>query len=491
MFEYLLFALISSIFFLARLMPVHRGGKQGCDAYYFLLCAESFRKHKKIPIVLEEYYTLEPQEQWYPPLFSVILGLIPKQALEKYHWVFNQILDYFTLVILFLLLLKLSGIYLASLFCIVYSLSGAILNELKSLTSRSLTLPLCLAFFVVNYFAASGDWVALVFAVGLFMVIIFTHKLTLQLLIFVNLFLSIAFFKPNYLSAIILAYLCAFLFFRRMTVKIIMAHWDIVKFWFRNWSLLGAHVVYQSKPYLDEKIQCQYYKQQSLREVVAQLKNLVHSNYWVLFLAPALLNFKNISGIFQYTTILLASILTWAILTTFVPLFRCFGLGIQYMKYSNAPSYVLASGILYLEPNRANMILMAVCLILSLRSYYYNCKTLRPTKSGYSGAFDSDMKEVILNIRSIPSIKLFCLPFHIADLVAYHAKRPVLWGTHGYGFKNVQEIFPVLQKPINEIIKKHSVTHVLLEKNYCTLRDLVLSNNIIVFENNKYILIEA
>ena len=55
---------------------------------------EDTKENKKLPITLPGNYIAEYNEQWYPPLFSIILALVPYKWLHSYHWAINHILDF-------------------------------------------------------------------------------------------------------------------------------------------------------------------------------------------------------------------------------------------------------------------------------------------------------------------------------------------------------------------------------------------------------------
>src|SRR5574340_846994 len=79
-----------------RLWPIWNSRKRGCDAYYYLLCAEEYRKNKKLPIVLPKLFLLDVTEQWYPPLFIELLSIIPTQWLKRTYWLITPAIDTLT-----------------------------------------------------------------------------------------------------------------------------------------------------------------------------------------------------------------------------------------------------------------------------------------------------------------------------------------------------------------------------------------------------------
>jgi hypothetical protein len=66
-----------------RFRPFLQNPGLGVDTWYWFLCAEDVRKRRKLPPVLP-YFMLEIEEQWYPPLYAGLLGLLPVRLLERY-----------------------------------------------------------------------------------------------------------------------------------------------------------------------------------------------------------------------------------------------------------------------------------------------------------------------------------------------------------------------------------------------------------------------
>ena len=63
----------------------------------------------------------------------------------------------------------------------------------------------------------------------------------------------------------------------------------------------------------------------------------------------------------------------------------------------------------------------------------------------------------------------------------------VLWGTHGLGFKLIENIFPILKYPLEKIIKRYEVKYLMIKDDYFNFR---LKNYKVIFKKNNFSFIE-
>lgn len=480
-------------YFAARLYPIWHTRNQGCDAYYFLLCAEQFRKTPRIPIVLPEYFLLEPREQWYPPFFAVFLSFFSENWLKKNHWMLNPLLDSLLFIGLFLAAAILFPIQYALIGALVYAMKAPLVMEFRGLTSRSLglllfTLFLFSDFLWVNYF---NSFMGLFCAASMGVLLLYTHKLSIQILWFLLPLLSCVFQDIHWLLPFILAYLFSFIIYPNYFLNILRAHIDIVVFWYRNWSLLGAHLVKQSPIYGDNKTTIQYYKADSMKNILHIIRTLIHMNYWVVFIPIAFMQYPAWTALEQFLIWTVVGIYAWAFLTWAVPKLRCFGLGQQYIKYAYIPNLLLVPFVVLQADSAWALTLFLICFVLSIRQYWLTLKMLKtPNNHAQIGHLSVELRGILDSLKAIPAARLLCLPLHLADLVAFYTRKPVLWGTHGFGFKEIEPLFPVLRVRIEEFITRYHLTHCIVDKRYCGLEELKLKNYELIQESGPYSLLQ-
>lgn len=477
-----------AVFFVLRLAPVWHERNQGCDAYYFLLCAEEFRKRLRLPIVLPGYYRLEAQEQYYPPGFSVFCALFPPRWLDRYHWLLNHILDAILFSVLVVWIGAHYGLALAWIAGLIYA-GGPLVMEYRGLTSRPLGVLLFTTFLVATRFSVGGSIAGFAVALLAGVLLLYTHKLSVQLLWFMVPVIAIAEQEPAWLWPLLAAYALAFALGRGYFVNILRAHVDIVTFWRRNWRLLGAHMVRQSPVYGDGLVDTSYHAGTGVRSALGYAVSIVRHNYFVVMTPLALLDYPALSDWERFFLLWVFGACAWAFLTLYVPWLRLLGLGILYVKYAHLPALALTAGVLTRAETPWPWLLAALCLVYNIRYYANTSRDLRRAGWQSTGAFSGGFEAMVERIKGLDDPRILCIPTHIADSVAYHTRKPVLWGTHGYGFRMAEPIFPVLRITLADIVRDMGATHLLLDRRYAAPSELCLDPADAVVEAEDYILI--
>ncbi|OGV51403.1 MAG: hypothetical protein A2017_14850 [Lentisphaerae bacterium GWF2_44_16] len=489
-FIYIFSPLLLAVFFMLRIFPLWKNRDRGCDAFYFLLCAETFHKERKVPITLPYLYMLEYQEQWYPPLFSVLTGMLPQNWLKKRFWLLNHLLDAGVLLTLFVLTFFLAGLPAAFVAGLLYALNPAQTFEFSTMTSRSLALLFFIFFIFFGEMAAlSSLWYALP-AIFLIALLIYTHKLTIQLLWFLCIFLSLMEWNLLWILLLAAGYCLAAAAYPSMFWKILKSHLDIVLFWHKNWKYLGVHQVEESPVYGTpegpENLNG-FFKGKFILRWFFLGRKVFTSNPWILPILMAFTFWGTLNDLEFFLLNIVMSIYIWAFLTLAPPL-RCLGEGTKYIKYAKPFSLLLTAILLKGHPSFLLGVLAALCILTELIYYIAVCHFLsKPT----SDKLDPEILELIEILKADENARTLCLPLHLADMLAYYSRRPVLWGTHGYTFKDAQPFFPRILEPLDFFIKKYHLTYILLKKEYVMPEKLRLENPVIVFEGKNYLLLKA
>jgi hypothetical protein len=82
------------------------------------------------------------------------------------------------------------------------------------------------------------------------------------------------------------------------------------------------------------------------------------------------------------------------------------------------------------------------------------------------GVDDDGLKLAIDDLADRQPMNLAVFPVTAAEYVAFATHHAVLWGGHGYGFDNLEPIFPVVSKPIGQTISTHNCDAILFDSNY-------------------------
>jgi hypothetical protein len=151
-----------------------------------------------------------------------------------------------------------------------------------------------------------------------------------------------------------------------------------------------------------------------------------------------------------------------------VPFLRCLGEGTKYVKFALPACLVLTFGAVLPRAEAWEQATIAVVALAHAALYAFAFKALyRPGTP--VGTLDDDLLDLIAALNDEPAARVVCLPTHICDLVAHRSGKPVLWGSHGYGFQWLRDFFPVLQQPLAELARRHDLTHLVLDTRYAAL----------------------
>ena len=477
--------LVLAFFF--RVKPIWKHRHRGCDAYYFLLCNEEFRRRKRIPIVLPPYYLLENQEQWYPPGFNIFLSLFPERVVKKYYWAISPGVDCLILALLYVVVYLVTGnLWLAVLSGFLYGITPAVIGECFSLTSRQLgSLLLTVVLLSLFGFVNTNNFFLLGLSIFAGFLVLMTHKLTTQLLWFVLPTMSLALLDLTYFLVAIAIVIATVLLSMGFYLKVLRGHFDILSFWNKNWKNLWAHQVYDSPIYGDESRRTPgKYFQRGLKDIYWQLTRF-GSNYFVVLLIFPVLFYTELS-------LLERQMLWWAILTyllaaltLFIPQLRFLGEGDKYLKLAAFPIAYLAMTPLLYGWNVSYYFypLLGATILLSFRS---TLKAQRSIERSTTPSLDSDLQEVIDFLSGEGVGAIGCIPCDLGDTIAFHCKKSVLWGTHNYSFRKAEPFFPVLRKPLDYFISEYKLSHYLIDSNYAPAELLGLSPTDRVFNAKRY-----
>ncbi len=480
---------LSALHLVLRLSPIWNMRDRGCDAFYFLQAAEAFRARRRLPIVLPPYYLLEPQRQGYPPVTAMLLGMIPDRWVKRYHWTFNAVIEIVSLVILVGWVGSQYGIAWATVAGVTYSANASLTNEFSALTSRSLALAITNIFLVVAYLGVQGNTTALILGIVCATILLYTHKLSAQLLWFVTPVFAIVFQEPRWLIYIPAAYAIAYTVAPSVFADILQAHWDIVAFWSRNWPRLGAHPIRQSQIYGNSTGGAgDYYRRHDLRWLLTRIGKILDYNAFIILVPFMAAVWTELSTLEQFALGATVGTYLWGIATYVLKPLRSFGEGNKYFKYALVPSLVLMAA----APLRLNGLLFGIieafCTLWTAWAYIRVWQSMHSKKPSVIGQLTPALSVILDRISTIDGARILCLPFHLSELTAYRTRRQVLWGTHSLGLKDAEPMVPVFQKPIEHFVSVYGLTHMIVDETYVTLPELKLRQGREVMREGNYLL---
>jgi len=457
-----------------RILVYQKAQKSAVDQWYWLNYREAVLQQRKVPPTVGKY--ILDVKQWYPPIYGWLLSVVPKTLIISSNYI-TGLISLFRLVLVycFAMWLGVENVSLLLFLALVY-ISAPILvyydNQINPRVFGALlvdTLVLCwFGYFEYN------NYILLIPILAINVLILFTHKMSHQLYLFMLLGLSLFYVDivplGTYIAATGLA--CLFFNYKRYAT----AHVEIVRFWNRNKYKLGAHQFYESETYGESE----YTSPNRLHGNGFQ--SLVKKSALILGMFPAILivcfHFE-----LSYFGILIAATVLLMILTSFVPCFYCLGSG-------NLYTYNLVTLVcFYLVTTPANFselwpkLLLVAVSILTIGSIAKHFIGLQGNKNSEC------LEEAIAFTRNSELNRILVIPFQLPDEVAYKTDKQVFWGCHGLGFLWAEPYYPVFNRKIEEAVQEWNLGGVLFQKDYFPEFDKVVDMEMLntEYENEQYI----
>lgn len=455
-----------------RLAP-HGGG---VDQWFWRAYIETARRTGRFPPDLPQFQL--DAAQWYPPLFPLLLVRAPAALFERHAGRVAVLLDLLRMAMLMLATQWLSGSESAALLAGgVYALTPLLITYNMQLNPRGLgalfldAMWLCVAAVLLQN-ASPWWWLVAAVLAGL---VLLTHKMTTQLLVFTAMLgacmtkdVRVALLLP---AAVLAALLLSGGFYRR----VLQAHGDIIVFWYKNWRWSGSNPILESPIYGEPGAESagKFYRS-GWRPWLRRLQFVIGFNPWM----PTLLGVGVLAwwsghgfsllelAVFAW----LALTFAFALLTTLVPAFRCFGQGYLYGYNGSFPAAMalgVSGGTLaqtWYWPLAT--IAAALASVAALVAFFRALRSSRTMK------VDADLDAAITRLAVLPAGTVMCLPQHWHDVVAYRTGKPVAFGGHGYGFERLAPVFPRLTVPVREFMAAQSVAYLLLWPAYANAKFL-------------------
>ncbi|MBW2112924.1 MAG: hypothetical protein JRH00_16130, partial [Deltaproteobacteria bacterium] len=243
--------------------------------------------------------------------------------------------------------------------------------------------------------------------------------------------------------------------------KVLRAHLDILAFWRRHIDEVRAHQVFESHIYRDPNRKTDRLYLPGWRGVSKKIVNLLAHNPLILTLP---LFVKVDLGFFSGW---LFAVIALVLLTTFFRPMIFLGEGFKYIKYLAFPQSLLLGVYAYSakEVLWSNIIIAAFGVLSLGIMLYLHIYTNRESLGKVSGVDDS-LQEILDVVRQLPGEKFLCLPTPIGEVLAYKTGKRVLSGGHGYGFKNLEGFFPLLQRPLEAFFREYGIEYFLLDEKF-------------------------
>ena len=474
---------------LLRILP-HQLAPEGLgvDHWFWKTYVETYHREREFPPKLPQY--LLDEQQWYPPLFPMLISRLPSAVFDRYNHLFAAVID----VVRMLLLLCVTALmtdgnpWALGAAALSYATTPILISYNIQLNPRGLGALFLDTLIVITVWILYLDgsiWLSLPILLlsGLILV---THKMTTQLFWFLCLWGGVL-SNEWFFALIPVSIVVALILSRGFYWKVLRAHWDIVTFWHRNWRWLQAHPIKESPVYGEPGYETptKMYRK-GLIGIFRHLSYLFGYNPAVWFACLVAGGWMIPLG-----TNVTIWILGWAVLivlfalsTVFIPFMRCLGSGYLYLYNAAFPAALLWG----YATNLSGMdIILWVCFATAIAissvsiGIFYRKSRTRGTQK-----IDHYFDNVLNYLKTAPKGAVVCFPQQSYDVVAYKTGQPVLYGGHGLGFKLLEPIFPRLLLPIKEIIELYKVRYLITLKEYSPANFLADLNYSSVLDFGEY-----
>ena len=138
--------------------------------------------------------------------------------------------------------------------------------------------------------------------------------------------------------------------------------------------------------------------------------------------------------------------------------------------------------------NGVLVLALVISVVLILRQF----KFIESSQSPPRALMDSNLASVVEFLKGNDKVSvIMSVPASLADTIAYHCRKAVLWGTHNYGFREVEPFYPVYRQPLEFFITKYGVSHIIVTADYVSPEVLHLSPDKMVFNVGPYRIYEV
>lgn len=438
----------------------------GVDHWFWKKYIETYRRERQFPPVLRQY--LLDEAQWYPPVFPLFMAALPMSLFDRWHQHVAILVDLLRLGLLLAVVAHhsdgASSLLVAGL---VYATTPIQVSYNVQLNPRGLAALMLDSILVLLLWAfwQGGPWWAWIPIVLLSGLVLLTHKMTTQLLVFLVLGTAAIYRSAELLVLIPAAVAAAMVLSGGFYLKVLRAHVDIVSFWRRHWRWIGADQIRESPIYgtagyeRPEKLH-----REGLRGRAWQLVVLFGFNpaAWI----ACLLVYERVfapSSLLIYPTPFLVWLLLpclFAIATTFIGGLKCVGAGYLYVYNTSVmASLVLGLTITYTRSPHLSLAVVSAALLLNtlgVAAYY------RQFLANPRSRVDQDLDALVTDLAQRPEGTVMCIPVQWSEVVAYRTAHPVLWGGHGYGFSRLEPTWPRMMIRADEAVGRYGIKYLLV-----------------------------
>lgn len=483
--------LIPIVGFIFETYPRFYNKTFGVDIWTHLIYLKEYRKQKGIPKKLEEGFLIKGSYD-YPPMFIYIMSKLPFKMVEKYEFVFSPFFDGIHIFIIFYISLTLTGsIFISLVTQVIYILTPIIILENSSATPRSFGYTLfTLVFLILFIFQQNNNFYLIPLAILLGSLIFLSHRFTTQGFLFFTLFFSVINRTPLYILVFIFSLILALSLSKGFYLEVLKGHVGNLKFWKKNIKYRFYHQIRGN------------YKDHRTSDFIFKLYNqflrfppfvLSITNPWIISVFYFYFYSSNTSFVISNLLMLVIFSYVLALSTVWIPKLRFLGEGQRYLELSAFPTAFI-SAILFDQLIKSSFKFPSIILYFTVGILSLITIIVIQRKAILKDRLRSltpEMIEMFAYLRKLKyKPKLLCIPHQITTSTIYHTNCPVLVNADYKNINKISDIYPFIKKPIPEIMKSYGLTHILLNLDYASVKEMRLKKFKIVKIIGNFVLIK-
>lgn len=497
---------VAAVSFYIQVRPRIKNRYFGVDGWRHLMIADYIRVNKKYPKCMDKFLIEAPSD--YPPCLRVILSWFPKSFIDRYEWLVCPAIDFCHIMVLFGFVYYFThNLILAVLSQIIYLSTPLTIMENSNLTTRSLASFLfTLTFVGILGFLFTGSWLFFIYAVAMVSLLLLSHRMSVQAMLFLVVFFTIYDKNILYLLIFALGMGLAIIVSKGFYLTVIKGHLAMLEYWRQNIMYRYAHEV-RGLPKKGQKKNTDmvfniYQKVKSAPFIV-----VFAANPFVLFVLNFVLirkfDFYPSVDYFGFNPALMDKFIAWVLFLLIAGIIiRSFrfvefmGEGERYIEYAAFPISIMGALVVYnsLQTPYANFVLAGFTAFVVLGgigpAIYFQQKIIthdeeRSVKESLWKIFD-----YINTMRG--EVRIMCIPQLMNTSVMYFTKAKTLCTDNSIAhITDLSNVLPVIKKPLKEIFEKYKINYMLVNEHYVGLDELNIEPKEIVKQEGAFYLLKA
>lgn len=478
----------------------------GIDVWRHLLIARFLRRHRRLPRNGELSNHLFAEGTDYPPLLRVLLAGCPSRWWLTLQRFLAPLFDAAHCLTLFGIVWGLTrDPWAAALAQVAYLVNPLVILENSNLTTRSFSsLLFTWSMWPLLAFAQTHAWGYLALAIGMMALLLLSHRLAVQALGILVAIMTAVDRRGVYLAVLGAAMGVALLISRGFYLKVLRGHLLMLDYWWHNSRNRFAHQIRglakTSQPTQD--VVHELY--QWLAKLPAAAVVAGFPMAWFAVVAAGLWWWGPLRAEVPLPSWVIRDALIWALgllgagmVIRQVPALRFLGEGERYGEYAAFPVAVLTAAVVrwgWTTPAwawwLATFLGVAVCGGI-LPSLFLQRKVIVEDRERSITPDHEQMYEVVRSLMLKTRVRLATIPLGLADALTYFTDCPVLATDSSLAhWRYYSEFSPTLRRPLAEILVRHGVTHLLVNRSYVSIEELKLTGARLIASTGPLVLLE-